>query len=62
MILFPRQLLAIKGENHDLRTKHTAIPMQGNQFLKKQSVKFEKEEKRNDKAWKDFTPKKRKRK
>ena len=43
-------------------TKHTAIPMQGNQFLKKQSVKFEKEEKRNDKAWKDFTPKKRKRK
>ena len=35
--------------------------MQGNQFLKKQSVKFEKEEKRNDKAWKDFTPKKRKR-
>ena len=41
-------------------TKHTAIPMQGNQFLKKQSVKFEKEEKRNDK--KDFTPKKRKRK
>ena len=36
--------------------------MQGNQILKKQSGKFEKEEKRNDKAWKDFTPTKRKRK